>query len=94
MTVAVTDLPLDGFTVSLMEILPDAAIPTGVVVAVAIFWRLLTRGDRLSRDAFDEVKEQRDSWRARAEDAETEAVECSQTLARYRLRYGDLPEGR
>lgn len=77
-----------------VDVLPDAVIPTGVGLAVYLFWRLLTRGDRLTRDSFHEVKEQRDEWRARAEAAETEAFECSAELARYRLRYGNLPKER
>lgn len=52
---------------------------------------LIRRGDQRDRDAFREVKEQRDEFRARAEHAEHEAVECARVLVRYRLHFGDLP---
>ena len=71
--------------------LADALVPGGAVAAaIWLFYRLFIRADKRERDAFREVKEQRDYWRTRAEDAEGQLAECAHELAIYHREHGPL----
>ena len=73
--------------------LTDALIPGGAMVAgIWLFYRLFVRADRRERDAFREVKEQRDYWRARAEDCEDQWFNCVHELALYHRTVGPLDD--
>lgn len=70
--------------------LADFLVPAGSVGAgIWLFYRLFIRADRRERDAFREVKEQRDYQRARAEEAERKLANCTQELAGFYQRYGE-----
>ena len=58
---------------------------SAIGAAVWLFYRLFLRSDRRERDAFLAIKEQRDEWRLRAENAEESLVECHQELAHAEL---------
>lgn len=69
----------------------DVLVPGGAIGAgIWLFYRLFVRADKRERDAFREVKEQRDYWRARAEDAEGQLTDCAHELALFRQRFGEL----
>ena len=71
--------------------LPALLAPGGALAGLVWvgLW-LIRRGDQRDRDAFREVKEQRDEYRARLEIAEEHLVESQAVIARYRLKFGDL----
>ena len=74
---------------------PDWLIPGGAVGAgVWLFYRLFIRADRRERDVFDRAIDQRDHYRARAEEAERLLSDALVDLATYRRLYGPLDHER
>jgi hypothetical protein len=66
-------------------------VPTSAVGAGAwLFYRLFLRSDKRERDAFMEVKRQRDHYRSRAETSEGLLSDALQELNEYRLRFGAI----
>lgn len=75
------------------EIAGELLVPGSAFAAgIWLFYRLFVRSDKRERDAFREVKEQRDYWRSRAEDAEETARVFETKLIRYKLKHGPLGE--
>lgn len=67
----------------------DWLIPGGAITAgIWLFYRLFLRSDRRERDAFIEVKEQRDHYRERAELAERLLADAINELTVYRAHFG------
>lgn len=70
---------------------PEWLIPGGAVGAgVWLFYRLFLRADRRERDVFDRAIDQRDHYRARAEEAERLLSDALADLATYRRMHGPL----
>ena len=71
--------------------IPEFLLPGGAIGGgLWLFYRLFVRADRREKDVFDRLVDQRDHYRARAEEAERLLSEALYDLATYRRTYGPL----